>query len=65
LHSGESIRLDKSGPSIVVSGVTWSKPDLELLDELATRDTAGTQVWFFNPDQVFPDVRSVVCLEPI
>ena len=41
LHSGESIRLDKSGRSIVISGVTWSEPDLELLDELATRDTVG------------------------
>ena len=57
LHPGESIRLDKSDRSIVISGVTWSKPDLELLDELATRDTVGTQVWFFNPDQVFPDDR--------
>jgi hypothetical protein len=57
LHPGESIRLDKSGRSIVISGVTWSKPDLELLDELATRDTVGTHVWFFNPDHVFPDDR--------
>ena len=57
LRPGESIRLDKSGRSIVISGVTWSKPDLELLDELATRETVGTQVWFFNPDQVFPDDR--------
>lgn len=57
LHAGESIRLDKGGRSIVISGVTWSKPDLELLDELATRDTVGTHVWFFNPDKVFPDDR--------
>jgi hypothetical protein len=57
LRPGELIRLDESGRSIVISGVTWSKPDLELLDELATRDTVGTQVWFFNPDQVFPDDR--------
>ncbi len=57
MHAGESIRLGKSGRSIVISGVTWSKPDLELLDELAARDTVGTQVWFFNPDEVFPDDR--------
>jgi hypothetical protein len=57
LHPGESIRLDKNGHSIVISGVTWSKPDLEVLDELATRNTGGTRVWFFNPDYVFPDDR--------
>jgi hypothetical protein len=57
LHPGEMICLDDETPSIVISGVTWSKPDLELLDELATRDTSGTRVWFFNPDYVFPDER--------
>jgi hypothetical protein len=55
LQPADSIRLDRSGRSIVISGVTWSKPDLELLDELATRDTVGTKVWFFNPDYVFRD----------
>lgn len=58
LHPGDSINLDDdSFRSIVISGVTWSKPDLELLDELASRDTTGTAVWFFNPDRVFPDDR--------
>jgi hypothetical protein len=57
LDPGEAIRLDDETPSIVICGVTWSKPDLELLDELATRDTSGTRVWFFNPDYVFPDER--------
>jgi len=55
LHPGESVRLDDSARSIVISGVTWSKPDLEVLDELAARDTSDTRVWFFNPDDVFPD----------
>jgi hypothetical protein len=57
LHPGESIRLDDDTHTIVISGVTWSKPDLQVLDELASRDTADTQVWFFNPDYVFPDER--------
>jgi len=58
LHPGDSITLDDdSSRSIVISGVTWSKPDLELLDELASRDTSDTNVWFFNPDRVFPDER--------
>lgn len=57
LQAGESIGLDRDGHSIVISGVTWSKPDLEVLDELAARDTSGTRVWFFNPDSVFPDDR--------
>jgi hypothetical protein len=57
LHPGESILLDGETPSIVISGVTWSKPDLEVLDELATRDTSDTRVWFFNPDYVFSDER--------
>lgn len=55
LHPGESVWLDDSARSIVISGVTWSKPDLEVLDELAARDTSDTRVWFFNPDYVFPD----------
>jgi len=57
LQAGNSIGLDENGRAIVISGVTWSKPDLEVLDELATRDTGGTRVWFFNPDYVFPDER--------
>ena len=57
LHPGESILLGDETPSIVISGVTWSKPDLEVLDELATRDTSDTRVWVFNPDYVFPDER--------
>ena len=57
LHAGDSIRLDKNSRAIVISGVTWSKPDLEVLDELATRDIGDTRVWFFNPDYVFPDER--------
>jgi hypothetical protein len=57
LHPGESIRLDDETTSIVISGVTWSKPDLEVLDELVTRDTSDTRVWFINPDYVFPDER--------
>lgn len=57
LHTGESIHLSDETASIVISGVTWSKPDLEVLDELASRDTFDTQVWFFNPDDVFPDER--------
>ena len=61
LRPGESIRLDDETPSIVISGVTWSKPDLEVLDELATRDTSDTRVWFFNPDYVFPDERILPC----
>jgi hypothetical protein len=56
LHPGESVRFD-DGRSIVISGVTWSKPDLEVLDELASRDTGDAPVWFFNPDYVFPDDR--------
>jgi hypothetical protein len=44
LHAGDSIRLDKNSRAIVISGVTWSKPDLEVLDELATRDIGGTRV---------------------
>jgi len=55
LQPGESIRLDKGTHSIVISGVTWSRPDLEVLDELASRETASTRVWFFNPDHVFPN----------
>lgn len=57
LHPEEAILLNDETPSLVISGVTWSKPDLELLDELATRDTSGTRVWFFNPDYVLPDER--------
>jgi len=57
LHPGESVRLDDVGHSIVISGVPWSKSDLEVLDELAARDTGDTRVWFFNPDDVFPDER--------
>jgi len=57
LQPGQSIRLDRDGHSIVISGVTWSKQDLELLDELASRDTGSTRVWFFNPDHVAPDDR--------
>ncbi len=57
LHPGDLICLDEETPSIVISGLTWSKPDLEVLDELAKRDTCGTRVWFFNPDYVFPDER--------
>jgi hypothetical protein len=57
LHPGESVRLDDDTRSIVISGVTWSKPDLEVLDELAARDTSDTQVWFFSLDYVFPDER--------
>ncbi len=57
LQPGDSIRLDKTSHSIVISGVTWSQPDLEVLDELANRDTGRTRVWFFNPDNVFPDDR--------
>jgi hypothetical protein len=57
LHPGESVRLDDVGHSIVISGVPWSKPDLEVLDELAARDTGSTRIWFFNPDDVFPDER--------
>lgn len=37
--------------------MTWSKPDLEVLDELVARDLADTRVWFFNIDVVFPDER--------
>jgi hypothetical protein len=57
LHPGDSIRLDDDAHAIVISGVTWSKPDLEVLDELAARNTADSRVWFFNPDYVFPDER--------
>jgi hypothetical protein len=58
LHPGDSITLDDdSSRSIVISGVTWSKPDLEVLDDLASRATSDTKVWFFNPDRVFPDER--------
>lgn len=57
LHPGDAIRLDDEAHAIVISGVTWSKPDLEVLDELAARNTADTRVWFFNPDYVFPDER--------
>jgi hypothetical protein len=57
LQPGESICLEEDTSSIVISGVTWSKPDLDVLDELAARETAGTRVWFFNPDYVFPDDR--------
>ena len=57
LQPGELIHLDKNGHSIVISGVTWSKGDLEVLDELAARDLGRTRVWFFNPDYVFPDDR--------
>jgi hypothetical protein len=57
LQPGESTHLDEDTRAIVISGVTWSKPDLEVLDELAARDTAGTRVWFFNPDYFFPDDR--------
>lgn len=56
LHPGESIRLD-DGRSLVISGVTWSKPDLDVLDDLASRDTSSVRVWIFNPDDVFPDDR--------
>ena len=63
LEPGESICLDESTRSIVISGVTWSKPDLELLDELAARETVGTRVWFFNPDYVFPDDRILTLQE--
>lgn len=57
LHPGDSIRLDDEAHTIVISGVTWSKPDLEVLDELAARNTADARVWFFNPDYVFADER--------
>lgn len=59
LHPGESIRLDDDTHTIVISGVTWSRLDLQVLDELASRDTADTRIWFFNPDYVFPDERSL------
>jgi hypothetical protein len=49
----------------VISGATWSRPDLEALDELAARDTDGTRVWFFNPDHVFPDERILPGAPPI
>ena len=52
LHPGDAIRLDDEAQAIVISGVTWSKPDLEVLDDLAARNTADTRVWFFNPDYV-------------
>lgn len=57
LQPGESISLNDQAEAIVISGVTWSEPDLEVLDELAARDTGNTQVWFFNIDSVFPDER--------
>jgi hypothetical protein len=58
LLPGDSITLDDdSSRSIVIGGVTWSKPDLEVLDELASCNTSGTKVWFFNPDRVFPGER--------
>jgi hypothetical protein len=57
LYSGDSVRLADNTHSIAISGVPWSKPDLEVLDELAARDAANTRVWFFNPDKVFPDAR--------
>jgi hypothetical protein len=57
LQPGEAIRLDEDGHSVVISGVTWSKPDLEVLDELPSRETSSTRVRFFNPDYVFPDDR--------
>jgi hypothetical protein len=57
LHSGQSITLEEGIHAIVISGVPWSRPDLELLDELAARDTEETRVFFFNPDRVFPDER--------
>jgi len=57
LHPGQVIRLEEGSRSIVISGVTWSKPDLCLLDELAALNSSGTRVWFFNPDRVFPDEK--------
>jgi hypothetical protein len=57
LQPGESISLNDEADAIVISGVTWSKPDLDVLDELAVRDTGDTRVWFFNIDSVFPDGR--------
>ncbi len=53
LHPGDKIHLEEGLDSIVITGVTWSIPDLEALDELAARE-AG-KVWFFNLDGVFPD----------
>jgi hypothetical protein len=54
LKPGDSVRLAVGSRSIVISGVTWSKPDLVLLDELAKRDTQDVRVWFFNPDIIAP-----------
>jgi hypothetical protein len=38
LHPVESVCLD-GGWSIVISGVPWSKPYFDVLDELASRDS--------------------------
>ena len=57
LHPGDSIRLEDNTHSVVISGLTWSQPDLEVLDELAARELGDTRVWFFNLDVVFPDER--------
>ena len=65
LQPQESIHLHDDSRAIVISGVTWSKPDLEVLDELASHDTAGTRVWFFNPDCVFPDERILPGARPM
>jgi hypothetical protein len=57
LGPGDTTDLGDETHSIVISGVTWSRADLVVLDELAARDTRNVRVWFFNPDVVFPDER--------
>ncbi len=55
LHAGDSVQLAPCGRSIVITGVVWSKPDLETLDQLAALKLSNA--WFFNPDRVPPDQR--------
>jgi len=57
LNAEQGLDIKDGAHSVVISGVTWSKPDLVLLDELAELNTEGIRVWFFNPDCVFPDER--------
>jgi hypothetical protein len=54
LPTGESISQNDEVEAIVISELTWSKPDLEVLDELVARDNGNPLVWLFNIDSSSP-----------
>jgi hypothetical protein len=65
LRPDATLELPEKGTSVVVSGVTWSRPDLVVLDELARRETFRVNMWLFNPthwlpgEAMLPDCMSI------